>query len=226
MISAQNALLLHNSIEGAKQRRAADRTSAQQHAQNREIAGSKMKPAPAAKKGGAKKKGGAAKPTSAAVPTSTITPYLNANDLLGVSDAVSTAENTDADARMGFATSAADALLAAGNTERARGKGVAGANEDAAARGLYASGIRERNIGAVNMDAFQRQADLQGGLRIDAANAVTQRLGAKNQLASYLQAAAAKAAENGAALPIDPYQTSSAPGANVPGAATKKKARR
>lgn len=224
-------MLLSNSLEGAKQKRAAARTSAQQHAQNREIAGSKMRPAPAAKKGGAKKAVGktstgkttgtsAAKGT--AVPQSTITPYLNANDLLGVSDAVSTAENKDAEARMGFATAAANALVAAGDTERGRVRGVAGANDDAAARGLYASGIRASNVGAVNSDAARRQADLQGGLRIDAANAVTQRLGAKSQLASYLQAAAAKAAENGAALPVAPDQY----GANIPGAATKKKTRR
>lgn len=175
------------------------------------------KPAAGAKAAGAKKP--AAK-SSTKVPASTITPYLTATDLMGVSAAKAQQENTDSAARNSLDTATADAFRASGDVNRATVRNVSDANNDAAARGIYRSGIRAGNVGQAQAQGARGIAAIQGSLGLAAAQSIAARAAAKSQLGDFMTAMTAKAAENGAALPVDPY---SGKGSNVPGAATLKK---
>lgn len=159
------------------------------------------------------------------VPASTITPYLTAADLMQVSDAQTLAENTENDATLGLVTTAANAKVRSGDLERGRVRAVSGANDDAAARGLYQSGIRAGNVGMANAAAARGQAGVNNELAMAGAGTNAKIMAARNQLARSMQAMTARAAENGAALPVDPYSTGRMQGANVPGSVTKRKRR-
>lgn len=218
-------------VEGVKQRRVAE---AQQRAsQSHQMAMSQAKgqaltAAKPKSSTSSKTPNGNKAAVASGMPQSGITPYLTGTDLLGVSDATAQAENADSSAKFGYATAAANAMQAAGDTERARVAGVSGANDDAAARGIYSSGIRAGNVGTANSAAARGQSAIQGGLAQAGVQAVAQRQAARNQLKDYLSAMTTKAAENGAALPVAPdaYNASAKPGANVKGASTTKKVRR
>lgn len=177
--------------------------------------GAGAKPKPAAKVGPAG--------SSTKVPASTITPYLTANDLMDVSAAKANQENADSAARNALDTATADAFRATGDIGRATVKNVAGANDDAAARGLYHSGIRAGNVGMAQAEGRRGIEQVKGSLGLAAAQSIAARAAAKSQLGDFMTAMTAKAAENGAALPVDPY---SGRGANVPGAQTLKKRRK
>ena len=216
-------------VEGVKQKRAAakaEQRAAQQGAQDRahQVGMEQVKGAGKAAIAGAKPKAGAkgkaAKPAAGGAPGAAAQPYLTGSDLMAVSDRTAQAENTDAEAKFGYAQAAADALKASGDIERSRVAGVSAANDDAAARGLYDSGIRAGNVGMANSAAVRGQSQVQGALAQSAVQAIAQRQAARNQLGDFLGATTVKAAENAAALPVDPYSQSAAPGANVKGAAT------
>lgn len=223
-------------VEGVKQKRAAAQQAAQaaqSSAQDRahQVGMEHVKNAGQARIAAAKPTAGAksktpsgnkpaAKPAAA---PSGITPYLTGDDMLGVSSATAQAENADSDARFGYARAAGDALKASGDIERGRVAGVSAANDDAAARGLYDSGIRAGNVGMANSAAVRGQSQVQGALAQAAVQSISQRQAAKRQLSDYLGAATVKAAENGAALPVDPYSATPGQGANVPGTATVRK---
>lgn len=226
-------------VEGVKQKRAAQQQAVQAqqagaHDKAHQIAMERVKGAGKALTEANKPKAAAgskaptgAKPGAASkAAQAAITPYLTGDDLLGVSNATAQAENTDSDARFGYAQAAGNALKASGDIERGRVAGVSSANDDAAARGLYDSGIRAGNVGMANSGAVRGQSQVQGGLAQAAVQAVSQRQAARRQLNDYLGAATVKAAENGASLPVapDPYNAASAPGANVKGTATVKRA--
>lgn len=225
-------------VEGVKQKRAAAQQAqqaAQSGAQDKahqmqmkriEGAGKALteanKPRPAA--AGAKGKTGAKPGATAKAAQSAITPYLTGEDLMGVSGAVAGAENADAEAKFGYARAAGDALKASGDIERSRVAGVSNANDDAAARGLYDSGIRAGNVGMANSAAVRGQSQVQGGLAQAAVQSIAQQQAARRQLGDYLGAATVKAADNGRALPVDPYAQTPGQGTNIKGAATAKKA--
>lgn len=214
-------------VEGVKQKRAAakaEQRAAQQGAQDRahQVGMEQVKGAGKAAIAGAKPKPGA-KPKAGAKPgttTAAAQPYLTGSDLMAVSDRTAQAENADSEAKFGYAQAAADALKASGDIERSRVAGVSSANDDAAARGLYDSGIRAGNVGMANSAAVRGQSQVQGALAQSAVQAIAQRQAARNQLGDFLGATTVKAAENAAALPVDPYSQGAAPGANVRGAAT------
>lgn len=224
-------------VEGVKQKRAAQQQAAQAAQSGQQDKAHQMqmervkgagkalteanKPKPAA---GSKTQSGAKPGATAKAAQAAITPYLTGDDLMGVSNATAQAENADSDARFGYAKAAGDALKASGDIERGRVAGVSAANDDAAARGLYDSGIRAGNVGMANSAAVRGQSQVQGGLAQAAVQSISQRQAARRQLGDYLGAATVKAAENGAALPVDPYNAASAPGANVKGTATVKRA--
>lgn len=241
---AQKTMLYHGIQQVQEKRRAqADAATAAATAERSAVMGAKLQVAtgqalgpkvqgkpgagatkPAAKasaKTGSKAAGAKAGGTSATkVPASTITPYLTADDLLGVSAAKAQQENTDAAARNGLDVATADAYRASGDINRATVKNVADANNDAAARGIYRSGIRAGNVGQAQAQGTRGIAAVQGSLGMAAAHSIAARAAAQSQLGDFMSAMTAKAAENGAALPVDPY---SGRGANVPGAATLKK---
>ncbi len=177
------------------------------------------------KPGAAKPQAGAAKPKPTAVPKSTITPYLTAADTLDVGDRQAAAQMAESDATLGLITSAADARVRSGDIERGRVRGVSDANNDAASRGLEDSGIRAGNVGMENAAAARGQTGVNNDLAMAGSTANSKIMAARNALARSMQAYVAKAAENGAALPVDPYSNGPAPGANVRGAVTKKKAK-
>lgn len=157
---------------------------------------------------------------------STITPYLTSADLMETSNAVSNAENTVTGANFGFATAAADALRAQGNIGRSGVAAVAGANDDAASRGLYDSGIRAGNVGMAQQATARGQQGARDALAMSAAQSIAQRNAAKQTLGSQLSIMTQRAAENGMALPVDPYAKAPVQGTNVKGTPTARKARR
>lgn len=216
MISPANALILDAAIQHVKESRAAAQANAAAAAQAKPAANKPAANKPAAKKPAAKK-GPAKKPAA----KSSITPYLTATDLMNYGDQTAARENSDTASRYGVANAAAAAIQNVGDIERSRVAGVSNANNDAAARGIYRSGIRAGNVGTANSAAARAQLANAGALALAHQQGVAQQANTASQMTSYQQALVAKAAENGAALPVDPgYKV----GANVKGAATKKKA--
>lgn len=222
MLSLQNQELLTNAIQHVVQTRASSAAAAQQAALRPAAAAAKK---PATKAGAAKK---AAKPKAAAAAPGaadpSITPYLTANDLMGLNDQQSSAENTISDAKAGITNAAANAFAASGNIERGRVADVSGANDDAAARGIYNSGIRQGNVGMANTNAARAQTAENTKLALATQQGYNQANGAQQHLTGYLQALAAKSAENGAALPVAPGNQNGA--TNVVGAKTVRKVAR
>lgn len=207
----QNAML-GNAIASVRQKRADDF--------ERTAANFKMEPV----KGKTKPKGkGAGGTSKTKVPASTITPYLTADDIMRVADAEEAASSTENDATLGLITAGANAKVSAGDIERDRVRGVSGANDDAAARGIFRSGIRAGNVGKVLSAAGRAQAGVNDQLAMAGAQANSQIMGARNRLARHAQGMVAKAAENAAALPVDPYSNGPARGANVKGAVTRRR---
>lgn len=162
----------------------------------------------------------AAKPKAAkAAPAakSTITPYLTGSDLLNTSQEVAGAENADTAVQQNYATAAANAIQKKGDIERGRVADVAGANNDAAARGIYQSGIRAGNVGMANTGAARAQEQNLSGLALTAAQAIAQRNQIGQQQKDYFSGLVQKSADNGMALPVNPYDNNAG---NVQGAAT------
>lgn len=221
MISLANQELLQNAIEAVRQHRAETGDAAAAHTRAIELASSKgaMKPTAAKSKTSVKKP--AAKPKPAAGPT--ITPYLTAGDLAEVGDRTAAAENADSLARNAYQTAAANALTASGDVERGRVRNVSAANNDAAARGIYDSGIRAGNVGLSESAAARGQTQIQGGLALASAQTTAARNAAKQQLSDFMQTVVARSAENGAALPVNPYDNGAG---NVKGAATLKRTKK
>lgn len=151
---------------------------------------------------------------------STITPYLTSTDLMGLNDAQANAEGAISAAKSDYVKTAANAFSSSGDIERNRVANVSAANDNAAGRGIYNSGIRQGNVGMANTAAARGQAGLQQTLALADQDRSVQTNNAKQALGGYLQALIGKSAENGAALPVDPYQNGAS---NVPGAATMKK---
>lgn len=229
--------MLSVAIDGVRQKRAADHQAAvadQQSTKQAAIADQQATKQTllAASTGGGKALTGKpktsakakAKPSAAAkVPQSTISPYLTSTDLLDVGTATANAENADSTAKFGLANAAANALRTSGDIGRATTKNVTAANDDAASRGLYDSGIRAGNVGMAQAEGARGQQGVRDSLAMAAAQSIAQRNAAKQQLGQQLQIYTQRAAENGAALPVDPYNSSPLPGANVKGAATARK---
>lgn len=209
MISQANYLILDNAIESVKAQRETQQANAAAVVQAK-LSGGK----PTAKAAAAKK------PATKKAVTSGVTPYLTATDLMGANDQVAARENADTASRYNVANAAASAFQNAGDIERSRVQGVSDANNDAAARGIYRSGIRAGNVGTANSGAARAQLQNAGALALAQQQGVAQQANTASQMTSYQQALVAKAAENGAALPVDPYDNG---GGNVAGASTKKK---
>lgn len=232
MISPANQLVLNDAINRVVQQRAtaadATRNAGLKAAAAPTYAAPKAKAKATAKPKTPKAAAPAATATAAAPAAGTpgassISPYLTANDLMGLNDQQAAAEGKVNDATAGLQTTAATALNSSGNIERSRVQNVANANNDAAARGIYNSGIRLGNTGMANANAGRGQEQLVRGVALATQQAGNQVTGAKNQLGGYLQALIQKSAENGAALPVDPYSSGNQNGAvNVPGAKTVK----
>lgn len=223
VLSATQNAFLGQAIMSVRQKRAQQHEQAVQAQQQEREAQMQVQAGKAA--GSVKPKSKAAPKGKTKVPASTITPYLTSSDLMQASDAQALAENTENDATLGLITSAADAKVRSGDLERSRVRGVSGANNDAAARGLENSGIRAGNVGMVNASAARGQSQLNNDLAMAGAATNTKVMAARNQLARSMQAMVARAAENGAALPVDPYSNGPGRGANVPGTVTKRKRR-
>lgn len=241
VISLANKDFVMGAVQAVAQRRIADRQQSTQRAQDfmqqktlasaKTPAGSKVKPT---SNGGAKAKTSGAKPAGAPGAAPSITPYLNASDMLGVSQATSAAEGADSAARFGLTTAAANSVRARGDIERSRVKNVTSVNDNAAARGIYDSGIRMGGTGMANADAARGQQENDTNLAMAAAQSIAQRRAAAGGLSDYMSAMASKAAENGAALPVDPRAGAAAAvrqrkspsqngATNVKGAATMRK---
>lgn len=215
MISQANHLILNNAVQAVQAQRASQAAAAQSMSEKRLGLTAKAKPA-AAKKPAAKKPAKAASSPG-------VTPYLTATDLMGANDQVAAAENANTASRGALTSAAFTAIKNAGDIERARVQNVSDVNNDAAARGIYRSGIRYGGVGMANSGAARGQLDNRGALALAAQQSVAQQANTQSQLTGYQQALVAKAAENGAALPVDPYQNGAT---NVRGAATKKKVTR
>ncbi len=215
MISEANKALVFNAIQSVQQKRA---SAAQALAAATKGAQGKLT-------GGGKtpvKKPAAKKPTKAGpAPEPGITPYLTATDMMGVGDAQAAYDRAVSEATFGEKKAQADAQVAAGDIERGRVKSVEDIGGNAAARGLFDSGIRTGGVGMANSGAARAQQQVQGGLALTVDQAGAQRDMARRALESYMQASAAKSAENGMALPVNPSQNGAT---NIVGAATKKKA--
>lgn len=231
VISALNLSLLDHAIAAVSQARAAETQavradqSAAQQADRADVSTAKQAAVTAKFSGGGAKQAGKPKakpktPASSPAEKSTITPYLTADDLMQANAVGTSNENAVSDANMGFSRAAADALHGANNVEQQRVQNVSAANWDAGSRGIYASGIRQGNVGMANANAARSQAGLNSNLALAAAAAVGQRRSAEQNQAGFMQGMVAKAAENGAALPVDPYDNG---GGNVKGAVTKRK---
>lgn len=234
MIGERSALLLDNAIAAVQQKRAA--TAANKAAMAQAAAGksaTKAKPKPGtmtAKKLSTAKPPAAgdkmgAKTLSTARPSggapaadpNAITPYLTGDDLLGLADQTATAEETKSAARAEYDTLVANTSLANDDINRRTVRNVADANNDAAARGIYSSGIRAGNVGMAQSEGQRDLSANAGRLSLAATQVLAANAGADRRLAGYQQGLASKAAENGAALPVDPYA------GNIKGASTPKK---
>jgi hypothetical protein len=229
VLSLAQKAALSVAIEGVRQRNAEQQQQSTQVILNDQnaratVAASATKSAGATKPKAAAKAKAATKPKSATkVPASTITPYLTSGDLLDTSAATAAAENAKSDANFAYAGAAANAKQQLGDIGRATVANVAGANDDAAARGIYDSGIRAGNVGMAQQAGVRQATDVATNLRLSAAQAIARRNAANTQLGDFMTGITARAAENGAALPVDPYSSAKAPGANVKGAATTRK---
>ncbi len=237
--------MLYDGIQAVQQKRReqAAASQAQANSERSAVMGAKLqvatgqamgpktqgKPGEAGGKSGATKKAaGAANGTPAAkgstggskVDPNAITPYLTAADLMEVSRATADAENTDSAAKGALDVAAANAYARAGDIGRETTHNVRNANDDAAARGIFKSGIRDGNVGMAQSAGVRGLTALDGSLKLAADQSIAARAAAKSQLGDFMTAMTARAAENGAALPVDPYQGQ---GANVPGAQTLKK---
>lgn len=217
-------------IQGLRQKRDADAQAAQQRAhderqsqmQMRHDTGKALLAAhtKTASAGGKAQAGG--KP-AAKVPAAAITPYLTSNDLMDVSTMQSNAENTDRAARDSFQNTAANASAQLDDIGRSWQSNVAGANDDAASRGLLDSGIHAGNVGMANANASRSALRVRDQVGLALQQQAATRAAAKAQLAQQLGVMAGRAAENGMALPVDPYAAAPVQGTNVKGAATTRK---
>lgn len=213
MISVANQLLLQQAIEATRQKRATQHqtvvTAAQAAVTARTAAAAPVKVKSVSKAKPASKPA-AKKPTATQPGSGAISPYLESADLMEMADRGQADDIDVANTNYAYETAAADAIRNAGDAERGRVKNVAGANDDAAARGLYDSGIRAGNVGMANADAARQQAEIAGGLGVAKARQIATLGGITQGRATFTQAMIAKAAENGMALPVDPYDGNSA----------------
>lgn len=235
MIGERSALLLDNAIAAVQQKRAASAASKAVFAQAatgksgaKPKAKAKLgmmtakklstaKPAAAGDKMAAKTLSTAKPAGTAASDPDAITPYLTADDLLGLADQTATAEETKAAAKAQYDTLVADTSMANDDINRRTVRNVADANNDAAARGIYSSGIRAGNVGMAQSEGQRDLSANAGRIGLAATQVLAANAGADRRLAGYQQGLASKAAENGAALPVDPYA------GNIKGAPTPKK---
>lgn len=227
MISAANQLLLQQAIERVQQKRATQQqqtAAAAQAAVTAKVApgaksksGAKSQTKTAAAKTPASKSTAEAGVATTAQPGSSgITPYLEADDLMAVADRNQVDDTSVADTNYEAEATYANALRSAGDIERGRGKNVSAANDDAAARGLYDSGIRAGNVGMANADAARAQTDLLGATGAAKARQLATLGRIEQGRAQFSQAMIQKAAENGMALPVDPYDGAGAPNGTSP----------
>lgn len=216
VISLQNQELLTAAIQHVVQTRTSAQQSSQQAAQQAALrpAAAGAKPKAASTKKAAKK---AAAPKAA---DQGITPYLTSTDLMGLNDQTAARDNTVSDAKAGITNAAAEGFKNYNDIGRQGVANVAAANNDAAARGIYDSGIRAGNVGMAQAAALRGQSAEVTKLALAGQQGFNRANGAQQQLSGYLQTLTAKAAENGAALPVAPGNQNGA--TNVPGAKTIK----
>lgn len=218
MISPFNQELLAQAVEAVRERRANTAAAAMQQQQTSQAQGfdmaktkmglsakSKMGAKPGAAKKAATKKTAAKKPAATQASMSDISPYLDSDDLMSMADRGQADDTAVANTNFMYETAAATALRDAGDVERGRVKNVSGANDDAASRGLYNSGIRAGNVGMANSDAARNQSEIVGALSVQKAKQQADLAGIAQGRAEFSQAMIARAAENGMALPVDPY---------------------
>ncbi len=227
MISLANQELLAQAIESVKARRESQAQAAQaQHAtvsaQRFDMAKTKMglSAKSAQAKGAAKAKGSKPKAKGAVVGNTQpgpqdIAPYLESDDLMAMADRGQADDTAVADTNFAYEVAAANAIRGAGDVERGRVASVAGVNDDAAGRGLYYSGVRQGGVGMANADAARRTGDLQSALAVDKTKQQSSLAGIAQGRAQFAQAMIARAAENGMALPVNPYD-GAAPAAATP----------
>jgi len=223
VLSDRQKEALGTMIQGVRQKRAQDSQTAMQmkHDTGKAVLAANSKTGAAGSKPKAATAGGAK--AGAKVPKAAITPYLTSPDLMEVSNMTSAAENTDRQARHSFQQVAAEGGAAIDDIGRSWQSNVAGANDDAAARGLYDSGIREGNVGMANANASRQALRVRDTVGLALQQQAATRAAAKSQLASQLSVMAGRAAENGMALPVDPYAATPGQGSNVKGAQTTRK---
>lgn len=185
-----------------------------------------LNPAPAA--------GGAAPapvaPAAAAAPAApAITPFLTGDQLLAQGDEAGNYQQAISDLAFGEQQAAANAVLAKQDRERGRVANDAGIDNNAAGRGIFDSSIRQGNINAEDAAALRYSQAQDTGVNdllthdLSLHNAQgTGTLDTRHQNA--LGAFATSAAQNGVAIPGTLPGDNAAPGANVPGAATLRKA--
>ncbi len=230
MISLANQELLAQAIESVKARRESQAQAAQaQHAtvsaQRFDMAKTKMGLAaksaqakPAAKAKGAKPKVKGAVVGNTQPGSQDITPYLESDDLMAMADRGQADDTAVADTNFAYEVAAANAIRGAGDVERGRVASVAGVNDDAAGRGMYYSGVRQGGVGMANADAARRTGDLQSALAVDKTKQQSSLAGIAQGRAQFAQAMIARAAENGMALPVNPYDGAAPAGAATPAA--------
>ncbi len=224
MISLVNQELLAQAIDAVRARRETQAAAAQTQAAVDKAQGldmQKTRLGAAVKLAGAKgAKGKTAGKTKTASKTASgptqpgsqdITPYLESGDLMAMADRGQADDTAVADTNFAYEVAAANAIRQSGDVERGRVQNVAGVNDDTAGRGLYYSGIRQGGVGMANANAARGQADIQGSLAMDKAKQQTSLAGVAQGRAEFQQAMVARAAENGMALPVDPYGAGASP---------------
>lgn len=221
VISAANQELFAQAIEHVRQRRAATAVQSKKGALHAGALKGSGTLYAGALNGGSATSSSAKQPAASKSTDPAITPYLTATDLMGASAQTAAAERADTAAQFGLATAAANAVQNKGDIERSRVSNVADVNDNAAARGIYNSGIRTGGVGMANTTAARGHERNQAALAMAAQQSTAQSNSAKQELAAYMQALAAKAAENGMALPVAPQNGA----VNVKGSATAKKVR-
>ncbi len=225
MISLANQELLAQAIESVKARRESQAQAAQaQHAtvsaQRFDMAKTKMGLAAKSASKSTSAKRAKSKPKAAAVGNTQrgaqdITPYLESEDLMAMADRGQADDTAVADTNFAYATAAANAIRDSGDVKRAGAANVASLNDDAAGRGLYYSGIRRGAVGMAIADTDRRAGSIESDLEVRKTKQLDELAKIDQGRAQFAQAMIARAAENGMALPVNPYD-GAAPAAATP----------
>ncbi len=203
MLSPTTQAILTSAMAAASQRRAAQGTVTAGGAQTtgpRKGAGRALSsPKRAPKRKPAPRSPGAPRTTSTDGPE--VAPYLRSEDLMALGERTTGRDLERIDREIGFKAQAAKAARDIQDSQLARVKGLSSVEDNAAARGLLHSSIRDGNLDAVDSAAARQQSAIRADLaQAEAGNTEYERRAAAGDQ-DFLNAIAAKAAENAAAVP-------------------------